>query len=256
MEHDAFIEMAAAEQAHWWFTGRRRILAAVIGRLGLPEGAKILELGSGTGGNFAMLQGFGTVTAVEKDALARALSVRNAWGTVEVKAGWLPDGLPELGRFDLICLFDVLEHIAEDEAALRAVRTLLAPGGRVVITVPAFERLWGLHDEQMHHQRRYERAELAAKLHHAGFAVAQLSYCNMFLFPAALVMRLLDRLGSRLWGRRQARGAGMLPAPVNWVFGGIFGAERFLIGRVRLPFGLSLLAVAQAPAPGAGQGGI
>jgi len=256
MEHDAFIEMAATEQAHWWFTGRRKILAAVIGRLRLPQAAKILELGSGTGGNFAMLQRFGQVTAVEKDPLARALSVRNAWGMVEVKPGWLPDGLPELGKFDLICLFDVLEHVAEDKAALRTVRSLLAPGGRLVITVPAFERLWGLHDEQMHHQRRYEHAALAEKLQQAGFAVAQLSYCNMFLFPAALVMRLIDRLGRRRWGRRQASGAGMLPAPINRVFAAIFGAERFLIGRVRLPFGLSLLAVAQAQPPGAGQGGI
>jgi hypothetical protein len=76
----------------------------------------------------------------------------------------------------------------------------------------------------------------------------------MFLFPAALVMRLIDRLGRR-WGRRQASGAGMLPGPINRVFAAIFGAERFLIGRVRLPFGLSLLAVAQAQPPGAGQGG-
>ena len=256
MEHDEFIEMAATEQAHWWFVGRRKILATVIGRLGLPEGAKILELGSGTGGNFSMLQRFGQVTAVEKDALARALSVRNAWGMVEVKAGFLPDGLPELGKFELICLFDVLEHIAEDQAALSAVRNLLAPDGKVVITVPAFKSLWGLHDEQMHHQRRYERAELAARLRQAGFTVTQLSYCNMFLFPAALAMRMLDRLGRRRWGRRQARGAGMLPAPLNRAFAAIFGAERFLIGRMRLPFGLSLLAVVQADPAGAGQGGI
>ncbi len=256
MEHDAFIEMAATEQAHWWFVGRRKILAAVIRRLRLPDGTKILELGSGTGGNFSMLQRFGQVTAVEKDALARALSVRNAWGMVEVKAGFLPDGLPALGKFNLICLFDVLEHIVEDEAALRAVRNLLAPEGKVVITVPAFKKLWGLHDEQMHHQRRYEHAELAAKLRQAGFTVAQLSYCNMLLFPAALAMRQIDRLGSRLWGRRQARGAGMLPLPINRVFAAIFGAEQCLIGRVRLPFGLSLLAVAQAGPPSAGQAGI
>jgi SAM-dependent methyltransferase len=248
--------MAATEQAHWWFTGRRKILAAVILRLRLPEAAKILELGSGTGGNFSMLQRFGQVTAVEKDPLARALSVRNAWGSVEVKAGFLPDGLPELGAFDLVCLFDVLEHVAEDEAALLAVRTLLAPGGRLLITVPAFAKLWGLHDQQMHHHRRYERAELAVKLQRAGFAVTRLSYCNMFMFPAALAMRGVDRLGERLWGRRKASGAGMLPAPLNQVFAAIFGAERFLIGRVRLPVGLSLVAVAQAEPTAAGQGAI
>jgi SAM-dependent methyltransferase len=246
MEHDAYIEMAATEAAHWWFVGRRQILAAVIGRLNLAADARILELGSGTGGNFQMLQRFGRVTAVETNALARQLSVRNAWGMVEVKAGYLPDGLPELGKFDLICLFDVLEHVAADEAALDVVHGLLAPGGSVVITVPAFAKLWGLHDEQMHHHRRYERAELAAKLHHAGFAVRSLSYSNMFLFPAALAMRGLDRLAQRFSTRRKSSGAGMLPAPINRVFAAIFGAERFLVGRVRLPFGLSLLAVIEA----------
>jgi SAM-dependent methyltransferase len=246
MEHDAYVEMAATEQAHWWFQGRREILNAVINRLGLPAAARILELGSGTGGNLQMLRQFGQVTAVEQDAWARAISLGHAWGMVEVKAGWLPDGLPELGKFDLICLFDVLEHVEQDEAALLVVRGLLAPGGSVVITVPAFAKLWGLHDERMHHKRRYERAELAAKLRQAGLRVTALSYSNMYLFPAALAMRGVDRLAQRLWGRRKASGAGMLPPRLNQAFAAIFGAERFLIGRIKLPIGLSLLAVARA----------
>jgi SAM-dependent methyltransferase len=246
MEHDAYIQMAATEQAHWWFRGRRQILGAVIGRLQLPHAARILELGSGTGGNFQMLQQFGRLTAVEMNALARALSLRNAWGMVEVKAGFLPDGLPELGKFDLICLFDVLEHVDQDEATLRRVRSLLAPGGRAVITVPAFAKLWGPHDNQMHHKRRYERAELAAKLRRAGLTEIELSYSNMFLFPAALIMRGADALARRLWGRHKSSGTATLPYLLNQAFAAIFGAERFLIGRVNLPVGLSLLAVARA----------
>jgi len=248
MEHDAYVEMAATEQAHWWFRGRRQILAAVIARLQLPKAARILELGSGTGGNFQMLQRFGQLTAVETNALARALSLRNAWGMVEVKAGFLPDGLPELGKFDLICLFDVLEHVEQDEASLRVVRELLAPGGAVVITVPAFAKLWGLHDVQMHHKRRYERAELAAKLSQAGFLIPEISYSNMFLFPAALLMRGADALAQRL-GRRKASGTATLPYLLNEAFAAIFGAERFFIGRMRLPIGLSLLAVVRAAPP-------
>ncbi len=246
MEHDSYIEMAATEQAHWWFTGRRQILSTVIASLRLRETARILELGSGTGGNFQMLTRFGQVTAVEENAMARALSVRNAWGMVEVKSGRLPDGLPELGKFDLICLFDVLEHVKEDEATLKVVRGLLAPGGAVVITVPAFKKLWGAHDEQLHHKRRYERAELGMKLQRAGFAVPLLTFSNMFLFPVALAMRGVDRLAARLWRRRKVSGTAMLPSPLNKVFAGIFGAERFLVCRMNLPIGLSLLAVARA----------
>jgi SAM-dependent methyltransferase len=246
MDHEAYIEMAAAEEAHWWFQGRRQILAAVITRLNLRQDAQILELGSGTGGNFEMLQHFGQLTAVETNELARALSVRKSWGTVKVLAGDLPDGLPQLGKFDLICLFDVLEHVEEDEKTLRVVRQLLAPGGAIVITVPAFAKLWGPHDEQLHHKRRYERPELQAKLQRAGFRISQLSYSNMLLFPLAVAARLGDRLKQVFVKTRKASGTGMLPAPINLAFTAIFAAERMLAGRASLPFGLSLLAVAQA----------
>lgn len=250
MEPEAYIEMAAAEEAHWWFQGRRKILAAVIARLNLPKTARILELGSGTGGNFEMLSRFGTLTAVEANDMARALSVRKSWGTVQVLPGVLPDGLPLLEqKFDLICLFDVLEHIEEDEKTLLAVRGLLAQNGMVVVTVPAFAKLWGPHDELLHHRRRYERAELAAKLRRAGFAIMKLSYSNMFLFPAAVAARLADRLKRGLARSRKASAAGILPFPINRSFAAIFGAERFLIGRMNLPIGLSLLAVAQLERP-------
>ena len=247
MDPEAYIEMAASEEAHWWFQGRRRILEAVIARLHLPEGAAILELGSGTGGNFEMLCRFGTVMAIEANAEARALSGRKSWGMVQVLAGFLPDGLPELGqKFDLICLFDVLEHVEADAESLAVVRRLLAPGGAVVITVPAFARLWGPHDEQLHHKRRYDRKELQAKLRRAGLRIETLSYSNMLLFPAALALRLSDRLRQVIGDTRKASGTGILPFPINRSFTAIFGAERLLAGRLNLPFGLSLLAVARA----------
>ena len=250
MEPEAYIEMAAAEEAHWWFQGRRQILASIIAQLNLPQTARILELGSGTGGNFEMLSRFGQLTAIEMNGMARALSVRKSWGTVQVHAGFLPDGLPDLPQnFDLICLFDVLEHVEEDEKTLSTIRRLLAPQGVVVITVPAFAKLWGPHDEQLHHKRRYERAELTAKLRRTGFEITKLSYSNMFLFPAALGLRLFDRFRRIFVKTRKASGAGMLPYPLNRGFAAIFGAERFLLSRMNLPVGLSLLAIAQA-APG------
>jgi SAM-dependent methyltransferase len=242
MQPEAYVEMAAVEERHWWFRGRRRILAAVIRRLKLPEDARILEVGSGTGGNLAMLAEFGVVTAVEMDDTARAISAKKVSGA-DVRAGWLPDGLPVAGeKYELICLFDVLEHVGPDEAALRAVRGCLAPGGVVVITVPAFARLWGPHDVKLHHKRRYERAELRVKLLAAGFLVVKLSYANMFLFPVAVAVRVVDRV----LRRGNAGGTGVLPGFVNEVFAAVFGSERYLLGWLNLPVGLSLLAVARS----------
>ncbi len=242
MEHEAYLDMAATEDRHWWFRGRRQILEAVIAGLGLPKEAKILELGSGTGGNFIMLSRFGAVTAVELNEVARTISLGKTAAVRDVRAGSLPGDLPLADqKFDLICLFDVLEHVEDDAATLAAMRAHLAPGGRAVITVPAFAKLWGPHDVALHHKRRYEKVELRSKLTAAGLVIRKMTYANMGLFPAAVLMRLTDRL----LGRRKAGGDGVPPAFFNEIFAAIFGAERHLIGRVNLPIGLSLLAVVE-----------
>lgn len=235
MEPSAYLDMAAVEEKHWWFTGRRGILAAMIGRIH----STILELGSGSGGNLAMLSRFGAVTAVEMDAAARKISLARCPG-VDVRAGTLPDGLPLAGeRFDLICLFDVLEHVDDDMGALRAAKTHLAPGGAVLLTVPAHKALFGPHDIALHHKRRYAYAELREKLVAAGFVVEKLSYMNAALLPVAWTLRWLDKM----LGRDRPTGAG-LPSPlVNRMLAAVFGAEAAFLPRLNLPFGLSLLAV-------------
>jgi SAM-dependent methyltransferase len=239
MERNAYLEMAAVEERHWWFAGRRRVLAAIIARLGLKPGASILELGSGTGGNFAMLSQFGHVTAVEMNEAARDIS-RTRLKSADVRAGMLPHELPLEGRkFDLICMFDVLEHVEDDAATLRQLRAHLAPGGWGLITVPAYKALFGPHDVELHHKRRYEYVELRARLLEAGLRVEKLSFANAALLPLAVAMRWLDRGANR----KQASGAAMPPAPVNALFAMLFGAEAWVLPWVNLPFGLSLLAV-------------
>jgi SAM-dependent methyltransferase len=242
MEHEAYLDMAEVEARHWWFRGRRRILAATIERLKLKPGIKILELGAGTGGNLSLLERFGCVTAVEMNDAAREIS-RGKAGDADIRAGTLPSSLP-LGEetYDLICLFDVLEHVEEDEATLKVVRRHLAPGGRAVITVPAYQALFGPHDVALHHKRRYGRAALADKLRKAGLAVETLSFMNMVLLPAAFLVRWLDKA----LHRGTASGTKIPVWPLNEVLTGIFGAEALWLARGRLPFGLSLLAVVRA----------
>lgn len=240
MEPSAYREMADTEGRHWWFTGRRTVLRALISRLKLPRDAAILELGCGTGGNLTMLAAFGRVSALESDATARAIAIEKTASRFDIRAGRCPGEIPfPRGRFDLVCLFDVLEHIDEDVATLQTVATLLAPGGHAVITVPAHRWLWSAHDERLHHKRRYSRAELREKIRAAGLRTAELSYFNTLLFPVAAVVRVRDRL---LHSER-ASGTGIPPRPINGLFHEIFSAERFLVGRLPLPFGVSLVAV-------------
>jgi SAM-dependent methyltransferase len=248
MELDAYRNMAATEDEHWWFCGRRAIGEAVIRDLGLPKDAKILEIGAGTGGNIAMLEKFGEVQAVEMSDLAR----RIAWEKTgrDFLYGYLPDNIPvSPGSVDLICLFDVLEHVEEDQASLLSMRRLLKPGGKVVLTVPAHQWLWSTHDVGLHHMRRYSRSLLRQRIEEAGYRIEKLTYTNAALFPVAVLARLADRLRG---SGGQAAGQAMPPAPLNAAMKAMFSAEKLIVPNATLPFGVSLLAVfskAEAEAP-------
>jgi SAM-dependent methyltransferase len=233
MEPEAYREMAATEGRHWWFSGRRAILTSVIERFELSRKAKILELGCGTGGNLEMLSRFGEVAAMETDDAARAIALEKTGGRFEIRAGRCPDRIPFAGRrFDLVCMIDVLEHVDEDGATLEALRGLLAPDGRALLTVPAYRWMWSRHDEFLHHKRRYTAGELRSKAVGAGLRVTTLSYFNTLLFPLAATARLLN-----------VEGSDVPPAPLNRLFQAVFSTERFVVGRLALPFGVSLLAV-------------
>jgi len=240
MDPSAYREMAETEDRHWWFTGRRAILSSLIERLPLRHPARILEIGCGTGGNLDMLARFGDVAAMEADAAARAIAAEKTAGRFDIRAGRCPDAIPfPAGSHDLVCLFDVLEHIEEDVATLRAVRSLLAPGGRALITVPAYRWLWSTHDEFLHHKRRYTARELRAKSLEAGLGIAVLSYFNTLLFPLAASARLKDRL----FDATRASGTAMPPRALNALFHRLFSVERVLVGRLPLPFGVSIVCV-------------
>jgi SAM-dependent methyltransferase len=243
MEPAAYLEMAEDESRHWWFSARRAILSTMIGQLDLPEKARILEIGCGTGGNLEMLAGFGDVSAFEMDEQARAMASKKTAGLYDIRAGQCPHEIPFDGqRFDLICMFDVLEHIEQDAETLAAIRPLLADNGRILIMVPAYQWLYGTHDIFLHHKRRYTSRQLRSKIAAAELRCTRMSHLNMFLFPLAAAARIKDRL----FPGGSATGAHVPPAMINGVFGNVFSSERHLLKHFNLPFGVSLLCVLEA----------
>ncbi len=232
--------MAAAESDSWWFRGRRRILDSVIARMGLSRDSKICDLGCGTGGNLAMLARYGVVTGVERDQIAAQMA-RDATG-FDVRVGAAEDTGLASKSFDLVCLFDVLEHLAAEGPALAEIRRILRPGGRLLLTVPAFPLLWSGHDGALHHFRRYRRAGLARVVLNAGLDLQWLSYYNAALFPPVAAVRVARRL---LGGGAVRADLGTSSAgPAAHALEAIFAAERHLVGRVPLPIGVSLIGVA------------
>jgi SAM-dependent methyltransferase len=238
MERAVFDRMAEHDQVHWWYVARRHILSDLIEReIRLPDQARLLEIGCGTGHNLDMLGRFGRLDAIELDPEARTLASHRLGRPVADAA--LPElpGVPDRS-YDLIALLDVLEHVDGDEAALRSIGGKLAPGGRILVTVPAYQWMWSAHDEVHHHKRRYSRRQLRSVAEAAGLRVERIGYFNSLLFPLAAAVRL----AGKLVGKDESDDK-LPPAPLNRLFRGIFGLERHLVGRVRLPAGVSLFAI-------------
>jgi SAM-dependent methyltransferase len=241
MDRVVYDQMAALDQRHWWYRARRQVLAALIERAAKPgPEAKLLELGCGTGHNLSMLGQFGTVDALELDEQARAIAEQRLGRAV------MSDPLPELASvpdrsYDLIGAFDVIEHIADDSAALASIATKLKPGGKFVMTVPAHAWMWSAHDVVNHHQRRYSKRALKQLIAAAPLKLERIGYFNSLLFPVAVA----ERLASKMRGADEADLK--LPPPLlNSALEKAFAAERHLIARVPLPPGLSLFAVVSA----------
>jgi SAM-dependent methyltransferase len=241
MDRQVYDRMRELELSHWWFKARRRILASEIARLGLPEKAQILEVGCGSGGNLEMLSRFGEVGGIEPDDYSRQY-VRLSKG-IEVLDGHLPDGLPALRRpLDLIAAFDVIEHVDDDAGAVRALASRLKPGGILITTVPAHPWMWSAHDEQHHHKRRYRASEYRALFDVPGLRLRRMTYFNTILFPPIAGIRLLKH-----WMKVRSSDDGRnLPGWLNRTLESIFGFERNLLARTDLPFGVSILLIAEA----------
>ena len=242
MERVVFERMAEQDQHHWWFVARRRILADVVRRVVQPpKRARVLEVGCGTGHNLAMLGEFGKLDACELDAIARGMaSDRLGRPVLEAR---LPDlSMFKAGSYDLIALLDVLEHVPDDLGSLKAIRRLLKPGGALVVTVPANKWMWSAHDVAHHHFRRYTKSELARLFRQAGYDIQLHSYFNTLLFPAVAAARLIGKLRGN-----ETPDDAMPGKRVNEILNKVFGFEAGLIGRLPMPFGVSLIAVLRRP---------
>lgn len=240
MDRDVYQRIRELEQAHWWFTARREILADQIAGLGLGPGARVLEVGCGTGGNLEMLARFGAVSAIEPDAEARAYA--SAKSGIEIQEGLLPDRLPRFeAPFDLIASFDVIEHVDDDVGSLRALSRLLKPGAPLIATVPANAWMWSDHDVRHHHKRRYDLAGFKAAIRQAGLEVQKATYFNTLLFPLIGAVRLA-KSALRLHGGDDEA---MPDAGLNKALHRVFAAERGLLRQGDLPFGVSILLIAR-----------
>jgi SAM-dependent methyltransferase len=240
MDRNYELQTHLAEDRHWWYRGRRRVLEGVIAALPLPAPARILDAGCGSGRNLLELARRGEVSGIELSEASVALARERHAG--EVLVGSVLDMPYASDSFDLAVCLDVIEHLQDDRGALGELRRVVAHGGSLLVTVPAYECLWSTHDEINHHCRRYSARTLRRAAENAGWRTARITHFNSLLLPVATLLRTLARLHRAtsetsldLW---------IPPEPVNSLLQLPLNLEAALISRGRrIPAGLSLLAL-------------
>lgn len=237
MKEEAYVWIESVQFTDWWYNARRRVVQAFMERtVGPPSGdLRVLDNGSGFGSMIPMLARYGQVDAVEPHL--RAHEFLDRLGVARIFPSLALAQSP--GRhYDLVTMFDVLEHVEDDRSALRYVASdVLDDGGRLVVSVPAYQWLYSQHDRHNGHFRRYSAGHLAGLMREAGFSDVRCSYLMTLLFPVAAARRL--------WIKRQAtatKDSPVLPPRLNALCERVFGAEAALVRRFALPFGLSVIA--------------
>lgn len=232
------------EEKHWWFVGRREIILAFAGKY-YPDKkrTKILEIGCSGGPllNLLLSQGYSQVVGIDNSKEAIRLCKDRGFKNV-----FLMDGVkPNLNNkeFDLIIASDVLEHIQEDQKAVKEWKEILKRGGVIICFVPALKILWSKHDEDNKHCRRYTKHDLIYLFKKNGFKIIRSSYWNVTLFVPALLFRYLTKIFLKKFSISQLKQSNLL---LNFFLTRMLRIENFLLNMgINYPIGISVFVIAQ-----------
>ncbi len=244
------------EDRHAWFAGRTRAIQKYLDKeIGpAPAGSDrlVLDVGSGAGNMAHHLAHYGHVVGLDYNARPLAVAAQRSLDACQGFGDELPFAD---GSFDLVALLDTVEHIPNELGVLADCARVLKPGGKLIVTAPAFMWLWSYNDEINDHQRRYTAPELEMKLELCGLHVTRSTYTSFFLFPAVAGIRLLrphdpDLASPHLTEDEDVYQVEMepIPEPANTVLHGVGLLEAELVQRFRLPFGVGVMCIAEKPA--------
>jgi SAM-dependent methyltransferase len=237
-------------RTYWWLAGKYRVIRDVLAREFVParRPARVLDLGCGPGNMLDVLGAHGDVFG--SDYSGDALRFCVGRGHRRLFQADFHDLPVRDASFDLVTCCDVLEHLAEDRRAIGELARILAPGGLLVATVPAFQFLWGEHDTLYGHHRRYRAPELRERLQAAGLQVRRVTYFEPLYLVPLWLYRNWKKLTTPQGQLAQRDDFVALSGPLNRVLAGMIAAERFWLRYLGFLFGVTLLAVAQKPRAG------
>lgn len=240
---DRLLEATArAERDHFWFRGLRRFAEPLVAGVTTAESALILDCGCGTGHNLRWLSRHGAVVGIDLTWAGLQLARRRGERCIaRATASRLPFGD---AQFDLVTSFDVLYALPDEieRAAIAEMFRVLKPGGRLIVNVAALEALRGNHSILSVELRRYNSGSLRKKLEAAGFRLNRITYTNFSILPLIAAVRLKQRLTGHVESEEEIA---IPAAPVNAALSGLLALEAAVLRVVNMPFGSSLLAVAE-----------
>ena len=240
---------AQAEARHFWFRGFRAFVTPLVqSATRFHATARILDCGCGTGANLALLGRFGRAYGFDLSEVGPRFA-RRAGTTRVVRANAVAAPFPG-ASFDLVTSFDVLYSLddADERRAAAELFRLLAPGGRAIVNVAAFDVLTGDHSVLSRELRRYTRASLRALLEGAGFTIVRITYTNATLFLPLALLRTFHRWRGLSAESGAEQEISIPPEPVNALLSAVLWLESVWLRWFNEPFGSSLLCVAEKPA--------
>lgn len=254
MEQNYAKKYYSADEASWWFLARRDIIWKLIKKMPFGKDVKILDYGCGGGYIIRFLNKKGYKDIYGAETSGDAVKSCRESGLTKV---FLDDDASlksQEGLFDVIIASDVIEHIRDDKEAIRKWKKFLKPGGFIIIFAPAFGFLWGAHDKENYHFRRYNAREIKHLLETEGFSVDRISYWNFALFFPVVAMTITKKIIGFIVPLNKKSNRPMLgflnispPRFINMPLSFMLKTENIFLSRlgINLPFGMSVFAVAK-----------
>ena len=245
MDHKFYQEYYNLEREGWWFKARLSILESYCKKIINHPEMRILNVGAATGATSEMLSKFGEVTSLEYDEFCCKF-LKEKTGIEAINAS-LTDLPFEDDSYDIICAFDVIEHIEDDIKAIEEIHRVLKPNGKYLLTVPAFQSLWSNHDLINHHYRRYRKNQFNKLIVNNKLKINYSTYFNFWLFiPISIVRFILNNIPRKKNSDSTGSDNEIMQSSkiVNGILYRIFYSEKFLLKlNIKFPFGVSILTI-------------
>ena len=225
---------------HWWFVVRRKLLKTILCSLNLQRESLTMDIGCGVGSNLSLLKAIGLKAMGCDRSFDNLLLAKNKFFLPFINGDL--ENLPiRSSSVELVIATDVLEHLEDDIAGVRELCRILRRNGHLIVTVPAFQSLWGTQDIVTGHKKRYSKRGISNVLKQNGFQIMRSSYFNFFLFfPILFARRVVHLLGLRLHSENEIN----FPL-LNFFLKTIFSLEPYLLKYLTFPFGVSIFCVAK-----------